>query len=1234
MRNNFSTHAENFSNGVNTSVDPRTGLYAVALHLLSCSANNNLGPAITLGLAYDPLSLTDMGFGTGFSLGLTQYDSHTGTLNLSSGERYHVTETTGQPVIMLKKLNNFWFHKTDSSYEVVWKNGITETLMGPDNVSAIKLPVQMTAPSGHSVAFEWNYTGDTPRLTSVKDNHRVLLSLEYNDNLSTVMTLFPGSDETTTHVLTFANNNLIKLTYRGISSQNTGKVISLTWSFGYQNVGGLYLINSMETPTGLKEEVAWQADVMRFPEKSGLTALPAVVRHTRTPGAGQPAVITNWSWSDANYLGFGGTADWNAQNDYAFGIAGLYSYSSTEMLAGTTATITTIRTYNKFHLQTQEETNRNGAISRLSVIYHADDTAIFSEQPAQFLLPKISTHVLTDKNGKSGKPRITLSEFDEQGNPVSSTSPDGTVTTYTWYSPEGEDGCPPSSDGFTRYMKQQVVTWPTLNGYKDVPEETTAYTYSLLGESAFIVQDIQKYYSGSRLLKTVRTGYESAIDSAEFGRITSISETLHDLNYQNEYTSTQTFHTSITGDQITQKTVFTSHDKLKTTTSRTMSALTGLLMQEIDPQGVTTNYVYDGCGRLVKRTLADSSDYAHTTIWSHQISGTPSTTEIGPDGTRKTTYFDGEGRQIRIKVLDVDNTDELFEVYNTAYNDIGENISAKHTDWKTDDEDSTAFTLAQNVVYGEWGERQKTTVSYGLTAFTSPDPVELKLDNQLTGTLKGRFESNNVQSGLNRTHFDEQTLQTVRQENINIDGTLYSATDYIRDGRTLVRSVKDPAGNVTAFSFDALGRETERLLPDGSRLTRVYAPHLTGQQVTEISMTDAKGKVWLLGSREFDGLGRLKKESSGGRTTQYIYTGSGPLPTEVRQPDGSVLQYTYIAELGNAVSSLTTDGVTQTFSYDPLTGAALTSVEGQATNKNEWNPSGSLRRETYVRGDSTLTSDYTRLLSDAVMTWTDVNGKTMKYTRDEYGRITGIADEALTVAMEYDALGRVKRQTVADTVTDASLVTVLVFDDFSRETSRTVSDSNGTTVRVLSTWQQNDLLATRKTLQNDVTVRTEIFSYDVRNRLVNYMVSGNSLPVDGYGNSIKSQTYAFDALNNLTSVTTELSDDSTDTAEYTYNNPDDPTQLTSVMHTHTDYPQLISLEYDDCGRMTRDEAGRVLSYDAIGRLSDISDEGTTGGKYDYDALNRLITQQVSDTELRSLYYRGNELVSELRWRTE
>jgi hypothetical protein len=211
---------------------------------------------------------------------------------------------------------------------------------------------------------------------------------------------------------------------------------------------------------------------------------------------------------------------------------------------------------------------------------------------------------------------------------------------------------------------------------------------------------------------------------------------------------------------------------------------------------------------------------------------------------------------------------------------------------------------------------------------------------------------------------------------------------------------------------------------------------------------------------------------------------------------------------------------------------------------------------------------------------------------------------------------------VVDTATSASLTVTLQYDDFSREIIRTITDSNGTTLTSEQTWLENSLLARRVTQRDGTLLKDERYGYDGRNRLVSYTVSGAEPPSDAYGHALASQQYSHDALNNLTTVITLLADGSTDTAMYHYDNPTDPMQLTSVTHTHEEYPQSIRLEYDAEGRMTLDEAGRTLSYDATGRLSRISGEGITGGTYGYDALDRLVSQAVSADDTGAVLPRG------------
>lgn len=1227
MTDNFTTHATNFSNSLNAAVDPRTGLYTLSQSLLSLAANNQLGPAVDLSLTYDPLSSDNVGFGTGFALNLSSYNTATGMLRLSSGERYRVSETAGQPVVLQKKLNNFIFRKTADAYEVVWKNGVTEVLPGPVSSVSLRYPIRITSPTGRLVTLNWDYTGETPRLIRLADEFRTLLSVDYYGAISTVVRTLPGSEESAQLTLLFANQNLVSMTRYATDSA------AMVWSFDYQTVDGRYPVCGMSYPTGMQESVVYQANVMRFPAKSGLTALPAVVSFRRYPGASQPVTETRWAWSDNNYLGFGGSADWDANYDASYGIVGTWQYSSTETLVSDDISLVTSRNYNRFHLLKEESTRRDGATTTRSITYYADELKTFDEQPAQFMLPRETTDILTDQAGNSRR-RTTRTTFDEQGNPLEQTDADGTVTTLSWYPPEGDEHCPPEPHGFTRFMKEKHVSYPVHHGYDDVPDSAETFTYGLIGESDCVVQTSLSLFSGETLLQKQDTDYDGEAGSPEFGRVTRTSETLYPESGGDAFTSHLLFTTDVIADRLQQQIFFTGHDGVAATTRRVTSALSGLLYEETDSQGVLTRYVYDGYGRITRRTLAADTPYESTTTWSYRLDDNPVTIQTAPTGVRQTTHYDGAGREISQQVLDIDISQREYEVYRVHYNVAGEAVAETSQDWQTGTDTGTPLsTLTTDAGYGVWGEVNTLQTSDGLVSTNEIDPVRLTQRGQVQGGLPGREDTGTLLSGVVSQIFDETSLQLVRSERYDTTEGIQGVTHYRHDGRGLLRYSQDERGHVITLTLDARGRELSRTLPDGSVVSRRYAPHLSGEQVIELSVTgpDAEGKTrtWRIGTQAFDSLGRLTESLSGGRVTRYAYEGASPVPASVILPSGETVRYTYIAELGNVVSSLTAGDVTQTFAYDTTTGALLQAEEGDVRNTNTWTPSGLLQAEEVSRESGTRQAQHAYTLSGTPLSYTDITGQSTAYEYDTDGRLTGITDDALTVHLGYDALGRLATRTVVDTATSASLTVTLEYDDFSREIIRTITDSNGTTLTSEQVWLENSLLARRVTQRDGSLLKDEQYGYDGRNRLVSYTVSGIEPPSDAYGHALASQQYSHDALNNLTTVITLLADGSTDTATYHYDNPTDPMQLTSVTHTHEEYPQSISLEYDAEGRMTLDEAGRTLGYDASGRLSRISGEGITGGTYGYDALDRLVNQAVSTDDIRELYYRGEELVNEV-----
>ncbi|WP_392435883.1 hypothetical protein ACF3VQ_21620 (plasmid) [Yersinia sp. HM-2024] len=347
-----------------------------------------------------------------------------------------------------------------------------------------------------------------------------------------------------------------------------------------------------------------------------------------------------------------------------------------------------------------------------------------------------------------------------------------------------------------------------------------------------------------------------------------------------------------------------------------------------------------------------------------------------------------------------------------------------------------------------------------------------------------------VKSGTVSTRLDKITGLPVQETMTDVSGAEQGQHSYIYDGRNRLREEKDTDGNITTYHYDLFDREVSRTLADGTVVTREYTPDSGNGQVSAIKIRGpgTDGKTLTMGQREYDSLGRLTREISGGRMTGYRYEGTSPVPVEITFPPGKSLNYDYIPELRNVLSCVSGEGINQTYDYDNLTGALLSAGEADTGYDCAWSPSGKLIQEQFTRPDSKRQADYTSTLGSAPLSYTDITGAQTCYTRDEYGWVTGIQDSALDVVLNYDALKRLSVQTVTDRACGAQLTTAFEYDDFSREISRTLTDSKEATLTTEMHRLKNGLLSRRVTRQSSTVLKDELYEYDCRHR-----ISGSSI---------------------------------------------------------------------------------------------------------------------------------------------
>jgi RHS repeat-associated protein len=1237
----FYTAADNFIDALQGGVDPRTGLFKISLPLMNLRGSALSGPELMLTLKYMPLSSGNEGFGKGFSLNLTRYNTSSRTLVLSTGEHYILSESKN--LLRQHKFKNFIFEQLqDDQYQITYKSGLIEWLrkQGSDYVTK---SVRDSCGNG----FTYSWSEDTGRLSRITDHNGVgLCSIVYPDNQNQTTRVFVLPDDTTfAACFTFKFDDdkddsvLINMTRKAGEETNI-------WTFSYDWAGPgakLRIINGVEYPSGGSETVSYNKKrYMRFPDeaRSRIAGLPCVDLHVISPGAGQPAIRTRWSWTEENYLGqnavTGQDYEWSARNDpllHSLLLAYTYGSTATILSEDEDAGLASVtRRYNSFHLQISETRLRNGKTYNLFTEYYAQPGMSFEEQPEQYLLPVSQTESWSDDSGNPPRKSTTYWRFDSAGNMLHQQLPDGTVTEFTYYPAEGEgDACPADPHGFVRYLKSQTNIPPRIKG--DEPQTVQVHTWKELIDAPDIravVGHSVTETTGNRRTVVIRSYYDELMDE-DFGRERArITILTPDIREAEVYVSSETFTCEATETGLVQTETLITDDCLELTRSTRRHTFLGLLLSETNAQGVTNTFEYDRASRLIRRTQAAGSAYETSAVWLYEMTEDgPLITTTDAIGNKTRISFDGIGRELQRERFDLSLTKKWYSISENSYNELGEVVS--RTDADTVPGQNKTFSADILDSYDGWGQLCKRKYSPSTFILQDSDPVALKNTLFAKGDLNGKT----LRSGTLSVELDDRSLLPNLLSRKDISGKTQDMCKYEWDGLGRLRrktTFLDNEKNIY-YEYDDLGRVLTRRLPDGTAISFTYAPYLAGNQITSIRVMgiDNEGEIqnWLLGTQVFDGLGRLTKRVSGGRINEFFYEGVSTVASRIKLHSGTVLEYSCAPEIGDVVTKLTTDGIEQKFTYDASTVQMTAATEGNTEIHNLLESSGFLKNETFTQGNINGRTSYTSTLAGAVTTYEDVTGKKTEYSFDTSGRITEVTDgDGLKVSLLYDALNRLSEWTLEDTLTVNWFKTVLEYNDFSQEVTRNVTDNYGEKIEVQQTWTSGGELHNRIMLIKDKEVSRQTFDYDICGRLVKCTASGSNLPTDAYGNRVTSHTYSYDALDNLTMVNTVLDDDSRDIARYLYENCNDPTQMTSVTHTRQGYPAIIQLAYDMDGRMIQDEAGRTREYDALGRLIGISSNDIADSTYKYDALNRLVSQNVGDADTRRLYYRGNELLTE------
>jgi len=1303
MSANYYSQTPNFVSASSEDVDPRTRLFSFQHSLGQLIGNNAMGPEFTFSISYSATTDVDyFDLGIGITLPLTIFDASSAQLSLASGESYKVNMSVNPPIIEQNKMRTFDFIQTtvaDGSigYRVTEHDGSVTDLSEYDEGQFV--PIKMYTPLGYSLNFNWVSISRGWVLDSISDDrdpsNPPLLKFDHDYGK---LTFYPGSTEEYTLKLTKENGYLTNISHSGLPEGD--------WQYHYKDIGmgnGLLTLFETQSITGLLKTVTYNNGLMDglmlFPTESGQDALPAVTELVISPGFGQPDMVTTYTPDSTqgfpNYLGYdapqGGS--WDPSTDYSLTLIGQeYSYSTilTQKDSDGQEIVTTY-TYNNFHLLSKVEVTQGDTYYAAETKYYADawqednPNTTFDALPAQYQYPL--TQTLTWRDSSGSRSELTQYQYDDFGNLTQQIDPDGTQTDYEFYSADGEadsadgyTGCPADANGFANLVKSKKVT-PAPSDYDDVPVRVTYYRYDSLAAldhmpmttSIVKVKESLVKLAGDdkQPLTTLDTEYYSDDKkSFKYGHLSAKNIAVYstDSTGSTSYTTTQAHDYTLTDMVLESTVVITSFDNFSLTGVMARSCYSGKLISLTNFNGTPHTYYYTPSGHFdhmyahegdseYERTAR--ADYTMETDDSGNVT-TLSTTITNYNGNASRLNYDSYGRVISLEKSAADLTDDGFSTILTRkYDSVGRILYEAVTDSYINDVGSV-LSAAVNIKtrYDDWG---RPCAHEFFSDSDNPDAsvylTRVLQFSSVGNTISKKFQSANGKTASNVliTLNNQAIPESVTQ--FDPAGNVYSTTQSYYDGLKRLRKSVDQLDRVTLYEYDDFDRVYKSTYADGTVVTRVFAPQFSHEMVTTITVTDVDGNSYLMGSREIDGLGRVKNSTVGGRYESYTYNGSTLDPEIFTDSLNRVFTYEYDPMLENALNSITAQGneteTQQGYTYFKNSGFLDTVTEtGQQTDSYTWHSSGSISTQKIANSLGSKTPVYTWSVMNKPVSYTDISGNALWLDYNLSGKDAckpcTISDPAVTVTFAYDEFGRLYTQTAQSVSESTELVTEIIYDDYSREHIRTIKPDHGESIIITTEYYENNQVSGVKVEQGTETLSDNQYYYDSRNRLHRHDCSGSSLPKDGYGQTFTSQVFEYDCLNNFKTCTTVSSSGATDIATFTYinnndptisiNNNDptmyinnnDPTQLTAIEHQgNPAYPPVINLSYYDDGQLKCDEAGRTLTYDASGRLFSIESTDGEQSSYGYDGLHNLVFQSING-EQQYLYYRGAQLVNQVR----
>lgn len=505
--------------------------------------------------------------------------------------------------------------------------------------------------------------------------------------------------------------------------------------------------------------------------------------------------------------------------------------------------------------------------------------------------------------------RITLWEYDPNGNVERQVNPDGNDTIWTYNSFGQKLTETDENNNATTYIYDsnglltQVTDANGNNTWFDYDElwrltEVTDGRGSGAGDASHTTTSV--YDAADRIISASGPITSQSYEYDQIGNRTKATngrgyETLYEYDNNKNLTRTERVVPS-DANQVIQY----GYDGLDRKITMT------------DPNGNITQYEYDALGRVTKEINPELDE----TIYTYDAHGNVLSVTDG-SGVTTTYEYDRLHRKIR-------QSDELSNNWQWQYDKLG-NLT-KHTDAKGNVTQYSYDTLSRLVLV--------TDATNGTTSY----------EYDAVGNLTQITDAN---SKIIAKKYYDVVNRLVRKEDGHVN-----AFEYSYDGAGNLISVKDPDSQTKTMVYDNENRLTEVHYPDASQVIYTY-----DDNGNLASMTDSTGTT----SYAYDELDRLiSSNDSFGKAVQYNYDINGnrtgiTYPADSTKPARTV-NYTYDA--ANRLDKIT-DWASRGWDY-------TTDGAGRVIDVNY--PSGVIESRTYddaarLSGLSYEKSDTTPILS-------------------------------------------------------------------------------------------------------------------------------------------------------------------------------------------------------------------------------------------------------------------------------